>query len=222
MAREEYGGVTDLDTLNTYQPVPAAKITLDTPVDSLGERYRKVVEFDLSSEEAYDEMVTLYPTAWDLYYEGTDFAGSAPAYSPEDAVRLQEAIKFYLYSTESETINVEDSAYISGIISDGEEIRIDAPRVSPYMSESGGTYENPDAFYNQEVYDRVTNDGVDPLPLAVADGVRAVSDRIVDKPQLSDMYSTEQLAMLEYEISRATPKSEYDHFGPYATGKNTY
>lgn len=206
-----------------FQPTPAAAISMNTPVDSLGERYRSIIEFDLSSEEVYDAMVVKYPTAWDLYYDGTDFAGSAPAYTPEDAVRLQEAIKYYLYTTETETANVAFSTYIEGLmIDDADEIRVDAPRLHPYMSESGGTYENPDAAYNQEVYDRVTNDGVDPIPLLPTDGSRAIADRLVDKAYLGDMYSTEQQAMLEYQISRAAPKSEYDQFGSYATGKNTF
>lgn len=218
----EYGVTEDTESINTYQPTPAAAITMNTPVDSLGERYRKIVEFDLSSAESYDAMVVKYPNAWGLYYDGTAFAGAAPAYTPEDALRLQEAIKYYLYTTESETANVDFSTFIDGLIDDADEIRVDAPRLHPYMSESGGTYENPDAAYNQEVYDRVTNDGVDPIPLLETDSSRLIIDRVADKPHLASMYSAEQKTMFEYQISRATPKSEYDQFGSYAVGKNTF
>lgn len=200
----------------TFQPTPAAAITMDTPVDSLGERYRDIVEFDLSSESVYDSMLVDYPDAWSAYYDEV-----APAYTPENAVKLRDAIKFWLYITESETINVEPYAS-GGIYSDGEEIRVEAPRLNPYMSESGGTYENPNATYDQTVYNSVTSNGTVPLPLVTMDGEKSVSDRATDKPQLASMYSAEQLAMVEYEISRAAPKSQYDQFGPYATGKNTY
>lgn len=210
-------GTDGLDTINLYQPTPAAAITMDAPVDSLGERYRNIVEFDLSSQEVYAAMLVKYPEAWSSYYDEV-----APSYTPENSVKLNEAIKFWLYITDSETINVEDYAFGDGLYSDGEEVRVDAPRLSPYMSEGGGTYENPNAAYDQEVYDRVTTNGTVPLPLLEMDGDKDVSSRTVDKPQLSSMYSAEQLAMVEYEISRAAPKSQYDQFGPYATGKNTY
>lgn len=212
----EYGATEDLSDLNTYQPYPAAAITMNSPVDSLGERYRLVVEFDLSSEEAYDAMVTEYPDAWDAYYD----EAVAPAYSPENAVKLQEAIKFWLYMDDGETVNVDPS--FDSVFSQGEEIRVDAPRVSPYMRESGGTYENPDAAYNQDVYDRVTNGETEPIPLLETDSSRDVADRAIDKPQLLDMYSSYQLARSEYELHRSSPVSQYDQFGPYATGKNTY
>lgn len=212
----EYGTSSDLEDLNTYQPYPAAAITMDSPVDSLGERYRLVVEFDLSSEEAYDDMVTEYPDAWEAYYDETP----TPAYTSENALKLQEAIKFWLYMDDGETINVDPS--FDSVFSQGEEIRIDAPRVSPYMSESGGTYENPDAVWNQEVYDNVTTDGTDPIPLLETDGSRDVADRIIDKPQIGEMYSAYQLARREYELHRSSPVSQYDWGGSYATGKNTY
>lgn len=215
---KEYGTSTDLDDLNTYQPYPAAAISMDTPVDSLGERYRLIVEFDLSSSYAYDAKLVDYPNAWEAYYDETP----APAYTPENAVKLQEAIKFWLYMNEGETVNFDDTFDSNGVFSHGEEIRIDAPRISPYMREGGGTYENPNATWDQEVYDRVTNNGADPLPLLEMDSDRPISDRAIDKPQISHMYSAEQLARREYEISRAIPKSEYDWGGPYASGKNTY
>lgn len=215
---KEYGVTADLEDLNTYQPYPAAAITMETPVDSLGERYRLIVEFDLSSEEAYDAKVAEYPDAWEAYYD----EAPVPAYSPENALRLQESIKFWLYMNEGETINVDETFDSNGVFSQGEEVRVEAPRISPYMSESGGTYEHPNATWDQEVYNRVTNDGADPLPLLETDSSREVSSRTVDRPQIADMYSAEQLARREYELHRSSPVSQYDHYGPYATGKNTY
>ena len=214
----DYGD--ELESLNTHQPHPAAAITMDTPVDSLGERYRLIVEFDLSSEEAYDEMVTRFPDAWDSYYGPEEPALVAPAYSPENALALKEAIKFWLYMNEGETANVDET--FDSVFSQGEELRVDAPRVSPYMSESGGTYQNPDAVWNQEVYDSVTNNGTEPIPLVPTDSSRDVADRVDVNPNLSEMYSTYQLARQEYELHRNLPSTEYDYYGPYATGKNTY
>ena len=217
------GGTPDIVNaeLNKYQPVPAAAVTMDTPVDSIGERYRDVVEFDLSSEVAYDSFVAKYPDAWDAYFGPENPAIVTPAYSAENAVSLKEAIKFYLYVNEGETINVVD--YVrGGIYSPEEAVRVDAPRISPYAAESGGAYENPDSFYDSEVYSNVTSGETIPIPLLPTDGSRDVSDRVTDKPHLSGMYSSEQLAMKEYEINRASPKTEYDNFGPYAVGRNTY
>jgi hypothetical protein len=207
--------------INNYQPYPAAAISMDTPVDSLGERYRSIVEFDLSSVVSYDAFVTKYPTAWDAYYGPELPALDAPSYSPENALKLQEAVKFYLYMNEGETINVEPYDY-GGLLSDGDNILVTAPSITPYAAESGGAYENPNAFYDQDVYDRVTNNGTEALPLLEMDSARDINARAVDKPQLLEMYSTEQLAMKEYEVSRNTPVSDYDWGGSYATGRNTY
>lgn len=192
------------------QILPAdQEIVKDTQIDSLGERSRDIVEFDLNSEEAYDDIVAEYPDAWDTYYS----TGSAPAYTYENAVALKEALAFYLYITEDETYQ--------------DVIAEESIDFAPYIREEGsstGTYENPDAFYDPEVYDRVTNGGVDPVPRVELNGDKVVgaNDLTTEKPQYADMYSSEQLASTEYETVRKGPKTAYDWGGPYATGKNTY
>jgi hypothetical protein len=218
----ESDGSHELDLLlNKDQPVPAAAITLDTPVDSYGERYRDIVEFDLSSPTAYASIVTRFPNAWDSYYGPEIPSIVTPAYSDENAVLLREAVKFYLYINEGETINVDLYAP-GGLISDGEAIRSDSPRISPYTAEGGGAYENPNAFYDQAVYNSVTSNGTQPIPLLPTDGSRDMADRAVAKPYLSDLYSSAQLLMKEYEVTKASPKTEYDWGGSYSSGRNTY
>lgn len=202
--------------INKQQPYPAGFINMDAPVDAMGERYRVITEFDLSSEAAYDSMLEKYPDAWKTYYDE-----DAPEYSEENALKLQEAIKFYLYISDGETANVE--IYESGgIISIDGVALSDAPAMpSPYASQ-GGAYENPNAFHDREVYDTVTNGGVNPLPTVTLNSEVTISSRTTDKAHLAEMYSEEQLAMKEYETTKAAPKSPYDWGGPYATGKNTY
>ncbi len=190
--------------------LPAEKeIVKDTPIDSLGERYRDIVDFDLTSEEVYDDLVADYPDAWDAYYS----TGAAPAYSYENASSFKDALAFYLYITEDETYQYVASE--------------DSTDFAPYIREEGsspGTYENPDAYYNQDVYDRVTNSGADPLPRVEMDGDKVIgaNNLTTDKPQYAEMYSTEQLAATEYETVKKGPKTAYDWGGAYATGKNTY
>lgn len=209
---------TSPDELNLGYPVDDAgnrilpadqEIVKDTPIDSLGERYRDIVEFDLNSEAAYDGIVTDYPDAWDAYY-GT---GAAPAYSYENALALKDAVAFYLYITEDETYQDVPA-----------ERAVD---FAPYIREEGssiGTYENPDAYYDEDVYNRVTNDGADPVPRVEMDGSKIVGagNLTTEKPQYTEMYSAEQLASTEYETVRKGPRTAYDWGGAYATGKNTY
>lgn len=216
-----------LDVINKQQPYYSGSIEMAAPVDAAGERYRNIVEFDLTDSDVYDDMLAKYPTAWVEYYDD-----SAPGYSAENAVKLQEAIKFHLYINEGESANVvpflvesgeeEEIAFevYEGIISNYEGAFKDAPRISPYMKESGGTYEHPNAFYDQTVYGNVESSGF--LPLVIMDGDTAINDRVAVNANLADMYSVEQLALKEYQTSRATPKSQYDWGGSYSTGKNTY
>lgn len=202
----------------SIQPYPAAAITMDAPVDSLGERFRDIVEFDLSSPRSYAEMVAKYPRAWELYYNDQ----VTPEYSPENAIKLRDAIRFFLYITTTETINVDETFISDGVFSQGEQVRVDSVEISPFMRESGGTYRHPNAFSDVEVYNRETVDGTVELPLLRMASSRLISERLEGRPHLGKMYSSAQLAMTEYEISRATPGTEYDQFGPYATGRNTF
>ena len=179
-------------------------------IDSLGEKYRDIVEFDLNSSVSYDSIVSTYPTAWDTYFGGSS---GAPSYSSENALKLKEAIAFYLWISEDESY--EDVAAIPSI------------DFSPYIREEGsstGTYENPNAFYDVDVYNRVTDNGANSLPRVDLGGDRVISasldsGRSVD---FSTLYSSEQLGSTEYETVRKGPKSVYDWGGPYATGKKTY
>lgn len=198
--------------INKQQAYPAGFIDMAAPVDAMGERYRSVVEFDLSDSAAYTAIATAYSDAWDTYY-GT---GAAPAYSHENALKLQEAVKFWLYISDGETANVE--AYASGgIISKDNDALVSQPRISPYTAESGSTYENPNVFYDQTTYDNVTTDGANPIPHVQMNGERAISSR-----KNASLYSAEQQAMKEYQITKAAPKSPYDWGSPYNTGGNTY
>lgn len=212
---------------------PAAGITMGAPVDAMGERYRLIVEFDLNSKDAYDEMVDTYPAAWVEYYgEGT----SVPGYSLENALKLQEALKFWLYMNEGETANVVP--YNKGFISssteeeeseNGSPVYIDdaqaafknTPRISPY-TQRDGTYENPNATYDQEVYSLVVNG--EELPVVHGNGglLTIDSDKLTDKPQYSVMYSSGYRSMLEYEATQKLPTTPWEYGGSYHTGKNTY
>lgn len=179
-------------------------------IDSLGEKYRDIVEFDLNSEAAYDGIVSTYPDAWDTYYGGSS---GAPDYTPDNALQLKEALAFYLWIT-------EDEEY-------GEIPAEESIDFAPYIREEGsgtGTYEHPNAFYDTDVYNRVTNDGDDPLPRVELNSERTIasttgSGRDVD---YAEIFSAEQLQSTEYETVRKGPQSFYDWGGPYATGKKTF
>jgi len=71
------------------------------PIDARTEPYREIVQFDLSSSDSYNSIVAKYPDAWNAYYE----TGAAPAYSPDNAVKLQSAISFWLYMSAGEYID---------------------------------------------------------------------------------------------------------------------
>jgi len=193
------------------QILPADKeINKVDQIDSLGEKYRNIVEFDLNSEAAYDDIVSQYPNAWDEYFGGSS---GAPDYSFENAQKLQEALAFFLYVSDGETY--DDIAAEESI------------DFAPYIREEGsstGTYENPDAFYDTDVYNRVTNDGADPVPRVELNGERTVGSVLGSGRDVnySDLYSSEQLNSTEYETVRNGPKSFYDWGSPYATGKKTY
>ena len=176
-----------------------------TNPDSRTLRYEDLTNFDTTSEDYYTYILDKYPDAWADYY-----GGSAPAYSEDNAVKLQEAFAFYLYINEDFTES---------------RVADESVEIAPYIESEGtsvGTYENPDAFYNPEVYDRVTNDGADEIPRVQLNGEKIISSRTTDKPHLADIYSAEQLASTEYETTRNGPKSMHDWGGPYATGGNTY
>lgn len=184
------------------------------PINSSGDKVN-TVEFDHTSEAAYDAIAAEYPNAWDTYYD--DGISPAPAYSLENADKLQTAVNFYLYVNPEARLEEEFLQTPS----------LDSVDLAPYIREEGssvGTYENPDAFYDEDVYDRVTSGGTVALPRVELDGSRTInakadSGRDVDFAQL---FSSEQLNSTEYETVRKGPRSAYDWGGAYASGKNTY
>lgn len=98
---------------------------------------------------------------------------------------------------------------------------------SPYARDTGNgvqTLENPNAFYDMDVYNSVTNNGANPLPKVQMDGDKVIgaNNLTTEKPQYADMYSAQQLAATEYKTTQELPQSAYDWGGPYATGKHTY
>lgn len=232
---KDYG---DMDYEYGSTPYVASSNRNRAPVDSQGERYTntgKSFDFVYRNEESYNELVGDYKQAWISYFEiethdenGQEIPFSMPAYSEENAQKLQDVIRFALYMDSEEEVNVEltnDGEPIRGhgVWSEGEKIRNDSPRFSPYAGQDG-SYENPETFYNQELYDEVTDNGQDPIPTLEMDGDRIIltNTELSERPHLAEVWSSDYREGTEYESVRRGPKTPWEWGGPYATGKRSH
>jgi hypothetical protein len=203
-------------------------------IDGSTERYRTKYEFDTSSESAYEAAWVAYPSAWDVYVGTSGATSSIIPFSGNteiegelvsNPVALLRAISFYIYTEGEDTLFAEaqreelkfrvlSSTDGTPLVDDG---RIRS--MEKYITERGsgtGTYENPDAFYNPEVYDNVvSSDGF--LPRVVLDGSQTLADKYAGQPVL-DVLTTNEKARTEYENVTKGAESEYGWGSSYATG----
>jgi len=203
-------------------------------IDGSTEQFRVKYEFDVSSPEAYENAWTAYPSAWDVYlgtsgknFSNTPFSGETLVEGkilPNAQVLLQ-AISFYIYTEGEDTLFAEAQREVLKVravdATDGVPL-VDDGRIramEQYITDRGtgtGTYENPDAFYNPEVYDNVvSSDGF--LPRVVLDGSQTLADKYAGQPVL-DVLTTNEKARTEYENVTKGAESEYGWGSQYATG----
>lgn len=202
-------------------PHPGTKITQKTPTVAYRDKITPVAEFDVNSKAAYDQMVIDFPNAWDEYFGGS---GGAPAYTPEDAVKLQEAVRFWQYMNIGEDI-LEEPTNQTEADAWAAQNRWHSEHATTFAPKAGdAAYENPEAFYDPEVYDRqVVPDGdgnrdpqgLERLPLDSAQTISAHDPK-------DDVFDTEYLGMTEYETTHRSPANPYEWGGEYAVGKNVY
>lgn len=205
-------------------PKPGTSILQDTRTKSYREPYAPGVEFVIDSQGVYSEFAGKYPHAWVEYYGGV----SQPSYSPENAVKFQEAIRFWEYNNIGETVTFPKPALPNTygapeLPATGEDVK--QPSWVANFAPRGGdaTYENPEAFYDGNVYARTvgknsdgTSGATGELPRAILNGSR----QIADNP--NDIFSSGYVTKTEYETTYSVPKTPYEWGGEYATSKRRY
>lgn len=209
-------------------------ISQNGSIDGSTERYRIKYEFDVSSPTEYENSWTQYPSAWDVYLgtTGKNFANTP--FSEETLVEgkllpnsqvLLQAISFYVYTEGEDTLFAEAQQEVLRFrvlsATDGTPL-VDDGRIRSlerYIPESGsgvGTYDNPDAFYNPQVYDNVvSSDGF--LPRVILDGSQTLANKYVGQPVL-EVLTTAEKNRTEYENVIKGAESEYGWGGQYASG----
>ena len=209
-------------------------ITQTGRIDGSTERYRNSYEFDTSNPQAYQQAWLDYPSAWDVYFgttgktfANTPFEGTAELEGKllQNPQILLQAISFYIYTegedilfaeAQREVLELRVASSTDGIplVDDG---RIRA--MEQYITDRGtgiGTYENPDAFYNPEVYDNVvSSDGF--LPRVTMSGSQTLSSKYAGEAVL-EVLSTDAQLQTEYENVLNLSDSTYGWGSPYATG----
>lgn len=201
-----------------YQPYVAASNVNATPVDSQGERYATIIDFDVSSADVYSKIKdeVLYQTAWDTYFDEEN--GIPQTYTPENALKLREAVKFYLYFNDDEIVNYDPTYPSDGVWSEGEKVRqnsVGITRMAPF--------ENPAVFHDYDQYVSSIGGDVDnpqPIPLIVPDGTKGAVVT-ADKPWMAEVVTSEYLTLNEWESTKRSPKTEYEFGGAYSVGKNS-
>jgi hypothetical protein len=209
-------------------------ISQNGSIDGSTERYRIKYEFDVSSPTEYENAWTQYPSAWDVYlgttgknFGNTPFSGETLVDGkllPNSQVLLQ-AISFYVYTEGEDTLFAEAQQEVLRFrvlsATDGTPL-VDDGRIRSlerYITETGsgtGTYENPDAFYNPEVYDNVvSSDGF--LPRVILDGSQTLANKYVGQPVL-EVLTTAEKNRTEYENVINGAESEYGWGSAYSTG----
>ena len=203
-------------------------------IDGSGERFRNKYEFDVSNSEAYEQAWTDYPNAWDVYlgtagetFGDHDFSDTTEVEGealPNPQVLLQ-AINFYIYTTgedplfdeaQEEILQVRVASATDGVplVDNGRLQSFD--RYARSDGQGVASYENPDAFYDPEVYDRVvSSDGF--LPTVTMNGEQTLSDKYENQTVL-DVLTTDEKNRTEYENVINGPASEYGWGGSYASG----
>lgn len=203
-------------------------------IDGSTERYRVKYEFDVSSPTEYENAWTQYPSAWDVYlgttgknFSNTPFSGETLVEGkllPNSQVLLQ-AISFYVYTEGEDTLFAEAQREVLQLrvanATDGIPL-VDDGRIrtfEKYIRDEGsgvGTYENPDAFYNPEVYDNVvSSDGF--LPRVTLNGSQTLASKYEGEAVL-EVLSTDAQLQTEYENVRSLSDSTYGWGSPYASG----
>ena len=218
----------------------------DTPVETISqagvidgstERFRVKYEFDVNDAAAYEAAWTSYPSAWDIYlgvtgktFANTDFSGTTTVEEEilPNPVVLQQAINFYIYTTGEDSSFTEAQQEIlvtAAVATDSQQFR----RLENYIPETGsgiGTYENPNAFYDPDVYNRVV-DASDNLPRVSLDGSQTISYKYNSSDSVVNVMTSTTLSRTEYQAVINGPDSAldtvensgfYDWGGPYATG----
>lgn len=217
-----YGELPPELELNKQGPFPGVRHST-TQTDSYGERFRDIVEFNRSDPASVAALFAKYPEAWQAFYDEVAPTplvpvGASPEQVFEVGTKLYDAIHFWLYITEDETISLirpPDPGQFSVIEPDNEQSFETQPRIAPYPP---GQLENPNAFHDQEVFDRVTNNGADPLPLVDSNGWRIMSN-VVAGSTVAGLLSAPQLGMTEYETTHNVFSSPYDYGGMYSASR---
>lgn len=212
---------------------PVETISQSGVIDGSTERFRVKYEFDVNDPSAYSAAWTAYPSAWNVYlgvtgktFGNTPFDGtsSVEGESLANPVVLQQAINFYIYTAGADTLfdEAQQEILVTAVAASDGRIR----SLENYIKETGsgnGTYENPNAFYDTDVYERVAN-ASDFLPRVTLNGDQTISQKTDSGRDVdfSQIFSSDQLTSTEYETTRNGPSGFYDWGSSYATGKKTY
>lgn len=202
-------------------------------IDGSTEQYRLKYEFDTSNPEAYEAAWEKYPSAWDVYLgtSGKNFANTP--FDGETEVEgelasnpqvLLQAISFYIYTEGEDVLFAEAQREVLQLrvanSTDGIPL-VDDGRIrtfEKYIRDEGsgvGTYENPNAFYDPEVYDAVVStDGY--LPRVTLNGSQTLEDKYVGQPILN-VLTPDEKSRTEYENVVKGAESEYGWGSPYAS-----
>jgi len=207
-------------------------VTQNGVIDGSGERFRNKYQFDVNDENAYEQAWVDYPNAWDVYLGTVGETFSDHAFNGVTEVEgeelsnpqvLLQAINFYIYTTgedplfaEAQEEQLETQSTVDGVpLSDSGRLQ----SFDKYVRDEGsgvGTYENPNAFYDSEVYDNVvSSDGF--LPRVTMNGEQTLSTKY-DGDVVLDVLTTEEKNRTEYENVLNGPDSAYGWGSPYATG----
>jgi len=138
----------------TNAPNAGQSLTDNAPIDARTEPYRNIVQFDLNSETAYNDIVTKYPDAWNAYYE----TGAAPAYTYANALKLQDALSFWLYMNAD--YYIDSAGNLVPPETTHQNTAATDYNFDPYNVEPGtgiGTLENPQIFFDPTAYENTVD-----------------------------------------------------------------
>ena len=205
----------------TNSPTPGVDIVQKTPrTKSYRDPWAAGVEIDATNSEAYDKLKNDFPLAWDSYFGGS---GGAPAYSPDNALKLQEAVRFWEYMNVGEFVTqlvtnhaAENDPDKFGTLTDAKEFAENTSSVGVFPTPEGGL-KKPASYYDPAAYTENTSTINNEVVFA---GTGVNSDRTVNDPR--GIFSAGYTTLDEYETTRRVAETPYEWGSEYSVGRNTY
>lgn len=212
-------------------PTPGIEIVQKTGTKSYRDMYSPGVEIDAMSAKSYNDLKSEFPGAWDSYFGGTS---GAPGYTPENALKLQEAVRFWEYMNVGEIVTQlvpTDTGEVDEVTEEPimRQGTIEEPKAFagntiadaryPYFKE--GALLRPEAFYDPEAYASTTTTSNDDLAgvdtVLASTGVN--SDRTLGSDPLN-IFSPGYENLTEYNTTRRVAETPYEWGSEYSVGRN--